>query len=85
MNTKKVKEKLVKEILKEELNNRTEQELIDFLLDNSYVVDVDKSDDETKTRGDVIADKVSKYLGSWPFLIGFIIFLMLWIWVSRQG
>ena len=79
MNTKKVKEKLVKEILKEELNNRTEQELIDFLLDNSYVVDVDKSDDETKTRGDVIADKVSKYLGSWPFLIGFIIFLILWI------
>ncbi len=82
MNTKKVKEKLVKEILKEELNNRTEQELIDFLLDNSYVVDVDKSDDETKTRGDVIADKVSKYLGSWPFLIGFIIFLILWIIVN---
>ena len=82
MNTKKVKERLVKEILKEELNNRTEQELIDFLLDNSYVVDVDKSDDETKTRGDVIADKVSQYLGSWPFLIGFIIFLILWIIVN---
>ncbi len=82
MNTKKVKEKLVKEILKEELNNKTEEELIDFLLDNSYVVDVDKNDEETKTKGDVFADKISKYLGSWPFLIGFIIFLILWVIIN---
>lgn len=82
MNTKKVKERLVKEILKSELNNHTEQELIDFLLDNSYVVDVDKNDDETKTKGDILADKVSKYLGSWPFVIGFSIFLVLWVVIN---
>ncbi len=80
--TKKVKKELVKKFLNQEINEKNEEELIDLLVDNSISVDVDKEEDENRTKGDEIADKVSEFVGSWPFIIGFSLFLMLWIFLN---
>jgi len=37
------------------------------------------------TFGQNAADKLTKYAGSWGFIIGFIVFLILWILVNIYG
>jgi uncharacterized membrane protein len=53
----------------------------------------DKIDQEKQipsTRGQIIADKVASFGGSWPFIIMFGIFLLIWIsvntlWLANRG
>ena len=53
----------------EKFNN--EKELIDMMFNSSILIDVDKTEDESRTKGDIIADKVSECVGSWTFIICF--------------
>ena len=80
MEKKYSKKELVKMLLKsEKLDEKDEAELIDLLIDQPLSIDIDKQQDEKKTFGDKVADKVSEVAGSWGFIIGFSAFLIFWI------
>ena len=57
-------------------------ELIEMLLDNPTAIDSDKEEDERRTFGDKLADKVTQIAGSWGFIIGFCVFLILWMIIN---
>ena len=80
MEKKYSKKELVKILLKnEKLDEQDEEELIDLLIEQPLSIDIDKQQDEKKTFGDKVADKVSEVAGSWGFIIGFSAFLIFWI------
>lgn len=73
------KEKLVKQLLNRDFDVTDEDELIEMLLDNPTAIDSDKEEDERRTMGDKLADKVTEIAGSWGFIIVFCLFLILWM------
>ncbi len=73
------KKDIVKMLMNEELMTEDENELIDLLLDRPLSIDIDKKHDENATMGDKIADKFTNFAGSWFFIIGFSLLLILWI------
>lgn len=80
MEKKYTKKQLVRMLLKDEqLGDQDEEELIDLLINQPLSIDIDKQQDEKKTFGDKVADKVSEIAGSWGFIIGFSLFLIAWI------
>lgn len=79
MATQKTKKEIVKQLLNSDIDEQDEEELLDLLVDQPISIDVDKVEDEKKTMGDSIADKMSEIAGSWGFIIGFSIFLIFWI------
>lgn len=72
-----------KEIVKKLLNKNNEElnedELMELLFDEPLAIDVDKQFEETRTKWDELADKFTELAGSWSFIIGFTIFLIVWI------
>lgn len=76
---KKNKKEIVKMLLKTNLENIDENELIDLLIDQPISVDVDKEDEKSRKFGDKVADKLTEIAGSWRFIIGFCTFLIVWI------
>ena len=79
------KKDIVKALLNTELTDQDDEELFDLLIDQPIAIDVDKQEDSLMTYGDRIADKISEVAGSWGFIIGFIIFLLLWIFLNYFG
>ena len=79
---RKSKKEIVKMLLRQDLEERDEQELIEKLIDNPIAVDVDKLEDENMTRSDKLADLLCAKAGSWKFIIGFTLFLVLWIVIN---
>lgn len=79
MEKRKTKKEIVKMLLNKNLEVEDEEQLIDLLVDQPIAVDVDKQDKETKKLGDKVADKLTEVAGSWGFIIGFTLFLILWI------
>ena len=77
--TRKTKKEIVQMLLKKQLESTDEEELINMLIDEPIAVDVDKQSDANRTIGDRLADKLTEIAGSWTFIIGIIIFLLLWI------
>ena len=75
----KKKKEIVKMLLKENLEEKDEEEIINLLVDSPIAIDVDKEIDSKMTFGDKVADKLSEIAGSWTFIIGFSIFLLFWI------
>jgi len=78
----KTKSELVKKILKNNDIEGNEEELLDILIDEQIAIDPDK---ERKTKGEKLADKLTGIAGSWNFIIGFSIFLLLWIFLNLTG
>ena len=72
-----------KEIVKKLLNKNNEElnedELMELLFDEPLSVDVDKQFEATRTKWDALADKFTEIAGSWSFIIGFSLFLIIWI------
>ena len=79
MEKKRTKQEIVKMLLNQNLETENEEELIELLIDKPIAVDIDKQDKQSEKIGDKIADKLTAIAGSWPFIIGFSIFLILWI------
>ena len=79
MEKKKTKKEIVKMLLNQNLETEDEEELIDLLIDNSIAVDVDKQDKDNEKFGDRVDDKITEFAGSWGFILGFTMFLILWI------
>ncbi len=73
------KKEIVKMILKQNLEEKDEEEIIDLLINNPISIDVDKENDAKMTMGDKVADKLSEIAGSWTFIILFSCFLIFWI------
>lgn len=82
MESKKTKKEIVKLLLKQDLDETNEQELMELLFDSNVSIDVEKQEDATLTFGDKLADKISEIAGSWAFIIGFVIFLIIWMVVN---
>ena len=73
------KTKLVKALLnKSELDaNENYEELLEMLIDEPIAINFDKA--ENRTLGEKVADKITEIVGSWKFIIGFCIFLFVWM------
>ena len=82
MESNKRKDKLVKLLINKDFNVEDEDELIEMLLDNPTAIDSDKEEDERRTMGDKLADKVTEIAGSWGFIVGFCIFLIVWMIIN---
>ena len=79
----KTKKEIVKMLLKNKvLEDKDETELMEMLFDQEIAVDVDKYVEDNATWKDRLADRITKRAGSWGFIIGFIIFLALWMIVN---
>lgn len=76
------KKEIVKKLLKQEIPIEDEEELIEMLIDKPITIDVDKQEDKNLTRGERLADKLSEIAGSWAFIIGFSLFLIMWIIIN---
>lgn len=76
------KKELVKKLLKNNNVEGNEEELLEMLIDEQVALDPDK---ETLTKGEKVADKFTKVAGSWSFIIGFFIFLFIWILFNLTG
>lgn len=76
------KTKLVKALLnKTELDaNENYEELLEMLIDEPIAINFDKA--EKRTLGEKVADKITEIVGSWKFIIGFCIFLFIWMMVN---
>ncbi len=79
MEKKKTKKEIVKMLLNQNLETEDEEQLIEMLVDKPIAIDVDKQDKENEKSGDKIADKLTEIAGSWTFIIGFTLFLIIWI------
>ena len=79
MEKRKKKKEIVKMLLNKNLDIEDEEQLLDLLIDQPIAVDVDKQDKDTEKLGDKVADKLTEVAGSWSFIIGFTLFLILWI------
>ncbi len=75
----KKKKEIVKMLLKEDLEEKDEEEIMDLLINRPIALDVDKEIDSKMTFGDKVADKLSAIAGSWTFIIGFSLFLLFWL------
>src|SRR5574344_716045 len=73
------KEQLVKMLLKKDIEGADQEELLDILVDKPIAVDVEKQESSNLTFGEKVSDKLSAVAGSWPFIIGFCMFLVVWI------
>ena len=74
------KKDIVKMLLKnKELENEDETQLMEILFDEQIAIDVDKQAEENETWSDKLADKITEIAGSWSFILGFTLFLILWI------
>lgn len=76
------KEKLVKQLINRDFDIADEDELIEMLLDNPTAIDSDKVEDERRTFGDRLADRVTEVAGSWTFIIFFCAFLIIWMTIN---
>jgi len=79
MEIQKSKKEIVKQLLKAEISNIDKEELISMLITEKTAVDVDKESSKEDSMGDKIADKITQIVGSWPFIIGIVLFLSFWI------
>lgn len=83
MEKRKTKKDIVKMLLKNsELEAQDEGELLDLLVEQPIAIDVDKQEAQKMSFGDRAADKVSEIAGSWAFVLGFLLFLIVWIIIN---
>ncbi len=82
MEKKKTKKEIVKMLLNQELESDNEQDLIEILINDPIAVDIDRVSDEDRKFGDKLADKITRTAGSWTFIIGFMLFLVVWIFIN---
>lgn len=76
------KNAVVRELLNKKLDSVDENELMEMLIDEPIAIDTDKQEDEKRTFGDKLADKVTEIAGSWTFIILFVLFLIGWMVIN---
>lgn len=76
------KKKIVKKLLQQEIDQKTEEELLIMLLERPISIDVEKQEQKNATFGDRLADKIAEIVGSWCFILLFSCFLLGWIFFN---
>lgn len=61
------------------MDKNDKNEEIEKLLSKKSTKNVNKIIDKSLSMGDKVADKIANVAGSWTFIIGFILFILLWI------
>lgn len=80
MEKKMSKKEIVRMLLNnKEINIDNEDELLDLLIDEPISIDALNEEETNIKFKDKIADKITKFIGSWTFILGFSIFLLFWI------
>ena len=76
------KTKLVKALLNNSSidTNENYEELLEMLIDEPIAINFDKA--EKRTLGEKVADKITEFVGSWKFIIGFCVFLFIWMMIN---
>ena len=74
------KTKLVKALLNNNNLQDDYDELLEMLIDEPIAINFDKA--EKRTLGEKVADKITEFVGSWKFIIGFCIFLFIWMMIN---
>lgn len=82
MNNKKRKLAIVKQLIDQKIEVEDENVLMEMLIDEPIAIDIDKYEDEKRTFGDKVADKITEIAGSWTFIICFTLFLITWIIIN---
>ncbi len=76
------REKAISDYLVKEMGELSELEMtvLASLKENTTLTDkIDSDDQQILTTGQVIADKVASFGGSWKFIISFGVFILIWI------
>ena len=87
------REKYVEQILSDQIGNLTEPEetVLVSLKENSTLTNsIDLKDQDDRSFGQRLADRVASFGGSWTFIISFGLFLLIWIsvnivWLANKG
>ena len=74
------KTKLVKALLNNNNLKDDYDELLEMLIDEPIAINFDKA--ENRTLGEKLADKITEFVGSWTFIIGFCAFLFVWMMIN---
>jgi uncharacterized membrane protein len=73
------KNELIKSILEETEIISDEEELIDLLVKEKVTKNVNKLHKNQLTLSNRMADKMAKFVGSWGFVIIFVVIMVIWI------
>ncbi len=76
------KKRIVEMLLNKSLDGQDEEELLDLLIDQPIAIDIDKLEEQNRSLGDAVADKLTAVAGSWSFIIGFTGFLFFWVFLN---
>jgi len=76
------RQQLIQLLLTHEDDKSDIQELVDLLFEQQVSLNVNKETEKTFTIGDRASDKLAEFAGSWRFIIGFAVFLAVWIMVN---
>lgn len=75
------REKYITKFLQKEVSQLTDlhKDVIKSISDDSSFVSKVEDEEDTRTFGQVVADKVASFGGSWTFIISFFVFITIWI------
>lgn len=75
------REKYITKFLQKEVGELTDlhKDVIKSISDDSSFVSKVEDEEDTRTFGQVVADKVASFGGSWTFIISFFVFITIWI------
>jgi uncharacterized membrane protein len=76
------KKELIKTILEETDILEDQEEIIDMLVHRNISKNVNNMHQQNQTLGGRMADGMAKFVGSWAFVIGFVVMLLCWIAVN---
>ncbi len=76
------KKEIVKMLLKQELDTKSEEEMMEILFDSPVSINVEKAEEKDLSFGDKLADKLTAVAGSWRFIIFFVLFLIIWMLIN---
>lgn len=75
------REKYISKFLQDEVGelNEMHKNVVKSLVDDKSIVNKIEDEVDSRTYGQIIADRVATFGGSWTFIISFLIFISIWI------
>ncbi len=73
------RQKLIQLLLSQKDSKEEIEELVDLLVEKQVSINVNKESNSKLTMGDRASDKLAEIAGSWYFIIGFGLFMAIWV------